>query len=80
MNFNFSSAALVISKETGKKLENVHKLEYISGCSLEKLIELFAAGYTLKGPEEPMNMKKLSKEINRDRRIRFFKRIFRGHF
>lgn len=33
--------------------ETVTKLEYLSGYSLDQLIELFAAGWTLQQPKEP---------------------------
>lgn len=31
--------------------EKIHRLEIVSGYSIDQLISLFAAGYTLKGPE-----------------------------
>ena len=32
-------------------LEKLHTLEVVSGLSIDQLISLFMAGYTLKGPE-----------------------------
>lgn len=34
----------------------------LTGCDIEKLVELFAAGYTLQPPKEPKPLSKLFKE------------------
>ena len=36
--------------------ESIHELEMVSGMSLEELIEKFAAGWTLKGPDYKFDM------------------------
>lgn len=36
--------------------EDVTKLEKLSGYSLDKLIEMFAAGWTLEPPDKPLHL------------------------
>ena len=38
-------------KSLGRYEEDEQRLIELSGCDIDKLIELFAAGYTLKAPE-----------------------------
>ena len=50
-------------QQFGKLSESIHKLEYVSGYSLNMLIDLFAAGYTLTPPEQPISMEELTKSL-----------------
>lgn len=43
--------------------ENVAKLERLSGYSLDKLLEMFAAGWTLEPPKKSCTVSELMKEF-----------------
>lgn len=47
-------------KQLGRYVEKEHCLIQVSGYNMEKLIELFAAGYTLKPPDQRDLSKRLS--------------------
>ena len=45
-----------------EEMEN--RLIQVSGFDMEKLIELFAAGYTLKPPKQPESLEVMAMEMN----------------
>lgn len=57
------SNGLKTSEEFQKLNEDVINLEQLSGYSLDKLIEIFAAGWTLEPPKKMCTVSELLKEF-----------------
>ena len=57
------SNGLKTSEEFQKLNEDAIKLEQLSGYSLDKLIEIFAAGWTLEPPKKKCTVSELLKEF-----------------
>ena len=57
------SNGLKTSEEFQKLNEDAIKLEQLSGYSLDKLIEIFAAGWTLEPPKKRCTVSELLKEF-----------------
>lgn len=54
------------AKQLGALEQEISELRVVSGYSVEQLIYLFAKGYTLQPPKEPMTMCELAKEMEKE--------------